>query len=109
MIDQKRIITNCSTADAMNNTMKLICDFWVLNIVDAIGNRELRFGEIEKSMPISPATLTNRLKKLEDQGVVVRHIETLDKQSVTYVLTPKGKDLLPIIVAIKRFSETHTL
>lgn len=109
MADQKRIIANCSTADAMNSTMKLICDFWVLSIVDAIGDRELRFGEIEKSMPISPATLTNRLKKLEDQGVVVRHIETLDRQSVTYALTQRGKDILPIIVAIKRFSEAHTL
>ena len=89
--------------------MKLICDFWVLNIVDAIGGREVRFGEIEKSIPISPATLTNRLKKLEDQGVVVRHIETLDKQSVTYALTKKGRDLLPIILAIKQFSEIHSI
>ena len=89
--------------------MKLICDFWVLNIVDAIGSQEIRFGEIEKSLPISPATLTNRLKKLEEQGVVARRVETLDKQSVTYALTKKGQDLLPIIVAIRRFSELHAL
>lgn len=89
--------------------MKLICDFWVLNIVDAIGDREMRFGEIEKSIPISPATLTNRLKKLEEEGAIARHVETLDKQSVTYSLTQKGRDLLPIILAIKQFSEMHSL
>lgn len=107
MSNSQRTITDCTVAADMQTTMRLIGDFWVLNIVDAIRESELRFGEIEKAMPISPATLTNRLKKLEQEKVIIRNVATVDRQSVTYALTEKGKGLLVVLSSISDFTERY--
>lgn len=91
------------------DTAKLIGDFWTLRVIGTIAEaNELRFGEIERTIGnICPATLTNRLKKLEDSAIIVRSTNTLDRQSVTYALTDKGKDILPILNAIRLFNSQH--
>ena len=98
----------CSTpaaALAFDDAMKLVGDFWTLRIIDAIRESELRFCEIERALSDSnPATLTGRLKRLEEAGVVQRNCETRDRQSVTYELTEKGYDLIPVLDAIKAFT-----
>lgn len=86
-----------------DQSIKLIGDFWLLSIVDALSNKALRFCEIERALPqINPVTLTNRLKKMEEASLVSRAVETQDKQSVTYSLTEKGQSILPIIESIKK-------
>jgi DNA-binding HxlR family transcriptional regulator len=63
---------------------------------------------MERAIPdISPATLTTRLKKLEECGVVERYVETKDKQSVSYGLTVKGKALVPVLDAVKQFTAEY--
>ncbi len=97
----------CNT-EAFEEAMKLIGDFWTLHIVDALRAEELRFCEIERALPSSnPATLTNRLRRLVEAGVVNRLEETRDKQSVTYVLSEKGQGILPVLDSIKAFTTAH--
>lgn len=108
MMQQKTPHTYCAV-NAFDATMKLVGDFWTLRIIDAIRNNELRFCEIERAMPDSnPATLTSRLKKLEEKGIIGRQCETLDRQSVAYALTTKGKAVLPVLDAIKRLTDEMT-
>lgn len=95
----------CKDPAVFDEAMKLIGDFWTLRIIDALQTDEVRFCEIERRVPdINPATLTNRLKKLEDAGAVERRIETKDKQSVTYIVTERGRHILPVIRSIKDFT-----
>lgn len=99
--------TACS-AEAFNEAMKLVGDFWTLHIVDVLRGQELRYCEIERALPFSnPATLTKRLKRLEEAGIVGRLVETRDKQSVTYVLSEKGAGILPLLDSIKEFTVKH--
>lgn len=87
-----------------NDTIKMIGDFWTLRIIDAMSQSELRFCELERALPtINPVTLTNRLKRMEDDGLIMRRVEIQDKQSVSYGLTTKGRSALPILEAIKTF------
>lgn len=96
----------CKDPVAFDEAMKLIGDFWTLRLVDAIRNDEVRFCEIERRMPdINPATLTNRLKKLEEAKIIERRCGMLDKQSVSYSLTDRGAGIVPIIESIKSFTE----
>ncbi|MNT47464.1 HTH-type transcriptional regulator YodB [compost metagenome] len=44
--------------------------------------------------------LTERLKELEEHGVVAREVSTGRPVQVLYALTPKGQDLEPILGAI---------
>jgi DNA-binding HxlR family transcriptional regulator len=80
-------------------------DRWTLRIVDALRGGELRFKEIEKALAINSATLSTRLKRLEDLKLIIRNEETIDKLSVTYILTRSGKELLPIYDGIVKFGE----
>lgn len=94
---------------SFQDTAKLIGDAWTLRVVDAIAASELRFCELERHIPdICPATLTNRLRKLENAGIIQRQDNAIDKQSVSYRLTNRGEDVLPILRAIKQFTGEAT-
>lgn len=101
-------VKSCKDPVIFDEAMKLIGDFWTLRLVDAIRDDEVRFCEIERRVPdINPATLTGRLKKLEDAGVIDRLIETKDRQSVSYVLTERGRRILPVLESIKDFTNAE--
>lgn len=86
--------------------MKLFADSWTLCAVMHLESGEQRFCGLQRTMGnVNPVTLTNRLRKLEDQGIVKRKEETEDKVSVSYELTQKGRKLLPVIKALGAFAK----
>lgn len=88
--------------------VKLVGDAWTLIIVEVLADGPLRFSEIErKACGICPVTLTDRLKKLEQAQVVLRHTEAGEKPLVVYSLTAKGRDILPIILELEKFAQKH--
>lgn len=100
-------IMKTTTQDTLSfqDTAKLVGDAWTLRVIDAVAQTEQRFSELERYIPdICPATLTNRLRKLEEAGIIIRRDSTVDKQSVTYALTERGNKVLPVIHAIKQFT-----
>jgi DNA-binding HxlR family transcriptional regulator len=87
-------------------TMKLLGDYWVLRIIDSLSNCQERFCGLQRKLDnVNPVTLTKRLKTLEEAGLVTRSEETIDKISVCYALTDLGRETLPVIRALDRFSE----
>jgi DNA-binding HxlR family transcriptional regulator len=96
----------CDSPETFEQAVKLVGDFWTLRIIDALRSDELRFCGIERALPdINPATLTNRLKRLEEYGLITRQLETCDKQSVAYGLSSKGKSVIPVLDAIDSFTK----
>lgn len=86
-------------------SLEILGDFWTLSIVQALSVGEKRFKELEKEITgINPATLSGRLKKLEKEKLIFRKEETLNKLSVVYSLTPKGRGISPILTEIRKFS-----
>jgi DNA-binding HxlR family transcriptional regulator len=83
-------------------------DYQTLSIVDTLSSKELRYCELQRALGnMNPVTLARRLKKLEDEGIVERREETVDKLSVAYRLLPKGEHMLPVLRSIKDFAEKH--
>lgn len=64
-----------------------------------------RFNELQRSLGINPTTLTDRLNRLENEGIVDKQRETLNKLSVVYELTQKGLGILPIVKEFERFAK----
>lgn len=88
-----------------NTELKMLGDLWTLAIVQALDDSEKRFSELQRELTkASPTTLTNRLKKLEEQRIIKRKEETVDKLSVVYSLTDKGRGILPILKEIQVFA-----
>ncbi len=89
-----------------NEELKMLGDFWTLAIIQTIDGGEKRFAQLERDLPqINPTTLSSRLKKLEEQGIIKRQEETVDKLSVVYSLTEKGDGIMPILAEIRKFAD----
>ena len=77
---------------------------WTAVLVHDLSEGPRRFTELEHSCRgISPRTLSERLRALENDGIVVRRSYTESPPRVEYELTAKGADLLPIIEEMRRF------
>jgi DNA-binding HxlR family transcriptional regulator len=101
----------CSDPEAelvFNSALKVLGDFWTIRVLESLMEGPLRYCEVERALKhVNPVTLTKRLKLLEDSGYIARQVETIDRQSVAYELTGKGRETRSVIEAIKTFSITH--
>jgi len=77
---------------------------WTALLVHDLSEGPRRFSQLEHSCSgISPRTLAERLRALEQEGIVVRHSYAESPPRVEYELTEKGEALLPIIDAMRGF------
>ena len=89
----------CRTAD-------IVCGKWTLLVIRDLAEGRSRFCELERSLTgISPRTLSLRLRALEEEGIVRRRTYAEVPPRVEYVLTEKGRALLPIIDDMRRYGE----
>ena len=91
----------CPVAD----TAALIGDKWALLILRDLAEGTRRFGELEKSLAISPRTLSARLSELEQKGVVTRQCYAEVPLRVEYSLTKKGQAIIPIVEAMRAYGK----
>jgi len=79
---------------------------WVMRIVRVLGERTQRFCELQDALGgANSATLSQRLKLLEDEGLVDRIKISEVPPWVEYSLTTKGSDLRRAIVGIDRWAD----
>jgi DNA-binding HxlR family transcriptional regulator len=82
-------------------TLDLIGDRWTLLIIRDLFLGRSRFNEFRQSTPrISPKLLSERLKRLEEEGIVERALLNGHPPRAEYRLTPKGRSLFPVLFAI---------
>ena len=88
--------------------MRLLGDAWTLIIVYTLLSGTKRFGELLQAMGnVSPKTLSQRLKMLEEMGFVQRQAFLEIPPRVEYCLTEKGLALVDIMEAIKQFGQRY--
>ena len=87
-------------------TARIIGNRWTPLIVRDLAGGCRRFSELERSLGgISPKTLSERLKRMEESGIVLRHCFAEVPPRVEYALTQKGLALLPIIEDMRSYGE----
>jgi DNA-binding HxlR family transcriptional regulator len=86
-------------------SLDAIGDWWSLLIIrDALlGIR--RFSEFQKSIGLAKNILTVRLRTLVDQGILKTAPASDGSAYQEYVLTPKGRGVFPVLVALRQWSE----
>jgi DNA-binding HxlR family transcriptional regulator len=82
---------------------------WVSLIIGALEGKVMRFGELKRFCEgISQKMLTQTLRKLEQEGLVMRTLYTdILPIKAEYQLTELGKSLLPIVQAAKSWAEEN--
>jgi DNA-binding HxlR family transcriptional regulator len=86
--------------------IELIGKRWTGAIVCALTERPLRYGELARAVPgLSDRLLSQRLRELEEEGLVERLVEAGAPVRVTYSLTEKGAELRPAIAELRNWAQ----
>jgi DNA-binding HxlR family transcriptional regulator len=92
----------CAT---FQRAVELIGRRWCGSIARALLDGPRYFAELERAIPhISGRALSQRLKELEAEGVLVRSVEAGSPVRVRYALTEKGRALEDVVSAVERWA-----
>ena len=98
--------TNLEQAECpVARSLDAIGDWWSLLIIrDAfLGIR--RFSEFQKNIGLAKNILTVRLRALVEHGILKTAPASDGSAYQEYVLTPKGRGVFPVLVALRQWSE----
>ena len=81
----------------------IIGDKWILLILRELFLGSSRYNDFQRGIPrISPTVLSNRLKKLEEHGLVIKKTKAGQK-ATEYRLTKSGRELAPVLDQLSRW------
>lgn len=89
-----------------HQVMGVLATKWVALVLSRLIDGPCRFAQLQRAIPsISPKVLTQVLRTLERDGLVVRTVTAQVPVRVDYELSPLGHDLAPLLKALKTWSE----
>ena len=89
-----------------HKAIELIGSRWTGAVLQLLMNGRARFAELRDSIPdISDRMLSERLRILEEEGLIVRHVLPEPPIKVEYELTQKGRELNASLAAIGNWAE----
>lgn len=95
---------NCSAA----RTLEIVGERWSLLIIrNAMFAGSTRFTEFQHKLGIAPNILSNRLDRFVEAGLMQIQSLTADHETHQYVLTRKGLDLQPVIIALTAWGDRY--
>jgi DNA-binding HxlR family transcriptional regulator len=86
-------------------SLDAIGDWWSMLIIREALIGTNRFGEFQKRLGLAKNILTVRLRALIDQGILNTAPAADGSAYQEYLLTPKGRGVFPILVALRQWSE----
>lgn len=89
-----------------HHAIELVGRRWSGAILRSLLQGNQRFTDIRTSIPgLSDRLLSERLKELESEGLVVRHVYAETPVRIEYELTAKGRDLEGAIAALTDWAD----
>lgn len=83
----------------------LIGDRWSLLIVRDAFDGVRRFSDFQRSLGVAKNILSDRLRRLVEAGILASQASREGGAYQEYVLTEAGKDLFPIVLALRQWGE----
>ena len=88
---------------------RLLGSRWTMQIIHHL-RQPRRYCELQDLVgEVNPMTFTQRLRFLERQGLIVRREDPENARHVEYDLTPKGRELLPILDTLAAWAQKWLL
>jgi DNA-binding HxlR family transcriptional regulator len=94
-------------ADSVSRALSLIGDRWTILILRETFFGVRRYGQFARNLGIPRPTLSLRLRKLVDSGLLDRVLYSSEPERYEYRLTHAGRDLFPAVIALMRWGDTH--
>ena len=96
--------SNCAVA----STLDIVGDKWSLLVIRDLFAGKSTYGEMLASGERVPTNiLADRLKRLEEAGIIEKNAYQERPVRFAYTLTPKGRDMGEILIAIVRWGRKH--
>ena len=97
---------NQSLCPRFEKAFQLLGKRWVGVIIRVLSNGPMRFNERAELIPhISQKVLSERLKELEDQGILVREVYPESPVRIEYRLTEKGEAIKPVLDEVQNWAD----
>lgn len=98
----------CSPGCAVEATLTLIDGKWKGLVLFHLLEGTLRFSELRRRIPnVTQRMLTNQLRELETDGLIIRTIYPQVPPRVDYRLSKAGQSLEPVIAMLKSWAHAH--
>lgn len=91
----------CSIAGVLD----AVGDRWAMLILRDLGLGLWRYDDLRKSTGVTHATLSDRLKHLEENGLIERRLYQTGPDRYEYILTRKGADIILVIQALAQIGD----
>jgi DNA-binding HxlR family transcriptional regulator len=98
-------LSQSSLCPRFEKSVELISKRWTILIIYQLLSGTQRFCTIESAIPISGRLLSERLKDLEQEGIVKREVFPETPVRIEYSLTEKGRALEPVIREMMKWSQ----
>ncbi|MED4941205.1 MULTISPECIES: winged helix-turn-helix transcriptional regulator [Heyndrickxia] len=97
---------NQSLCPRFEKAFQLLGKRWVGVIIRVLSDGPIRFNEMAERIPhISQKVLSERLKELEDQGILVREVYPESPVRIEYRLTEKGEAIKPVLDEVQNWAD----
>ncbi|MFL6857571.1 MAG: winged helix-turn-helix transcriptional regulator [Allosphingosinicella sp.] len=97
----KDVVSVCGISAAL----EVVGERWSFLILRGAFNGLHHFEEFQQTLGIARNILSNRLGRLVEHGLLMRDPDPADRRRVAYRLTDKGRDLLPVLLALRQWGE----
>lgn len=87
--------------------LEVIGDRWAMLIVRDAYDGSRRFGDFQRNLGVARNILTDRLHGLTEDGVLAVQPASDGSAYQEYVLTAKGEQLFPVVLALRQWGERH--
>lgn len=88
-------------------SVDLIGDRWSLLLVRDAFDGTRRFSDFQRGLGVARSILADRLRGLVEAGIFAVQPASDGTSYQEYVLTPKGEQLFPVVVALRQWGERH--
>ncbi|OON38998.1 ArsR family transcriptional regulator [Izhakiella australiensis] len=108
--DERRVCLGPDGSMAhVSRIMRMLSGRWKLPLLFRLfAAPTLRSSQLLRDMPgISQKVLTQHLRELERDGLLLRRDFAEQPPRVEYQLTQAGRELMPVLVALREFSRSH--
>ena len=108
MTKSKHSRFDCNPGCSVEATIGLIDGKWKCVILFHLSGRTHRFNEIRRHIPeVTQRMLTNQLRELEADGLIDRKVYAQVPPKVEYSLSPLGRSLEPVLLALKNWGDSN--
>ncbi len=98
-----------ASPSGLESALDRVGDRWSLLVVDALLDGPRRFGELRESLPaIAPNILTDRLRRLERERILVSKPYSTRPPRMEYALTGDGRDLASALRLLSDWGSRRT-